>query len=314
MKIQKIKVEGFRGFNKKQEINLDADVVLVYGINGSGKSSLTEALEWLFFDDISRRRLSPCPGEYRSGIYLKNLYYNESSPPFVEATIENDKKQTITVKKELISESEYKKYINGKEVENFSFLPIDITGHNRPMLAQVEISALVNTEQKDRWEQLSRILGQEELTALRTDLINLRSVKKDAEYKKDEEYFRGLYREAETYNLPETLRESFKGLNTSEIEDGIKACAATKLSKKLTGRLEENIKSIIAQILGSELGKRIADLSPIDTRLIQDKIAELKNRFQKILDLSAKVANAKLKKEEIDFFEAGVKIAKPPTC
>lgn len=182
MKIKQIKVRGFRGFNKKQEISLDADVILVYGINGSGKSSFTEAIEWLFFDDISRRRLSPCPGEYSSGVYLTNLYYNESTPPYVEIILEDDEKTIYIIKKELISERECKKYINETEVEDFSSLPVDITGHHRPMLAQVEISALVNTEQKDRWEQLSRILGQEELTILRTDLINLRSIKKDDGY------------------------------------------------------------------------------------------------------------------------------------
>jgi len=314
MKIKKIKVKGFRGFNKEQEISLDADVVLVYGINGSGKSSFTEAIEWLFFDDISRRRLSPCPGEYSSGIYLINLYYTESIPPFVEVTLEDDKKQLYIIRKEFVNEREHKKYVNGIEVKDFSSLPVDITGHHRPMLAQVEISALVNTEQKDRWEQLSRILGQEELTILRTDLINLRSVKKDDEYKKDEEYFRGLYREAETYNLSGTLKQSLKELDISQIRNEIRICIATQLSKKLAGTLEENIKIIIAQISGSELGKRIADLIPIDTILIQNKITELKNRFQSILDLSAKVSNAKLKKEEIDFFKAGIKLTQLPTC
>ncbi len=50
------------------------------------------------------------------------------------------------------------------------------------MLAQTEIVALVNTEQKDRWEQLSYILGQEDLSRLRQHIVELRNAKKDTIY------------------------------------------------------------------------------------------------------------------------------------
>ena len=54
------------------------------------------------------------------------------------------------------------------------------------MLAQTEIKALVDSEQKDRWEQLSSILGQDDLTRLRENLITLRNTKKDENYRKQE--------------------------------------------------------------------------------------------------------------------------------
>jgi len=64
MRPKEITICGFRGFNKKQTISLDNNVVLIYGLNGSGKSSLVEALEWLFWEDISRRERSSCKSEY----------------------------------------------------------------------------------------------------------------------------------------------------------------------------------------------------------------------------------------------------------
>ncbi|MCJ7507979.1 MAG: AAA family ATPase [candidate division Zixibacteria bacterium] len=173
-KLKTIKISGFRGFNSEIEIPLD-EVVLVYGLNGSGKSSFAEAIEWLFFEDISRRRLSPCPGEY-AGSYLKNLYAPPGKKSFVEVGVEKEGAE-FTLRKELESERTGKLFLDGTAVSNFESILPGFKSHHRPLLAQVEISALVNTEQKDRWEQLAKILGQEELTILRKHLIDLRSNK-----------------------------------------------------------------------------------------------------------------------------------------
>jgi DNA repair exonuclease SbcCD ATPase subunit len=116
-KLKTIKISGFRGFNSETEIPLD-EVVLVYGLNGSGKSSFAEAIEWLFFDDISRRRLSPCPGEYTSGLYLKNLYTPPAIKSFVEVVLEKDGKN-YTLRKELESEHISKQFIDGTKVSSF---------------------------------------------------------------------------------------------------------------------------------------------------------------------------------------------------
>jgi DNA repair exonuclease SbcCD ATPase subunit len=49
-----IELEGFRGFAIAQEFDLDGDVVLVRGDNGTGKTSLTDGLLWLFTGRILR--------------------------------------------------------------------------------------------------------------------------------------------------------------------------------------------------------------------------------------------------------------------
>ena len=49
MKLIGLKVAGVRGFNDEQTIDLDAKLVIYYGPNGSGKTSLGEAIEWLFY-------------------------------------------------------------------------------------------------------------------------------------------------------------------------------------------------------------------------------------------------------------------------
>ena len=47
--LQSITIEGFRGFPKKVNFDLDVPVVLALGPNGTGKSSLVCAIEWCLF-------------------------------------------------------------------------------------------------------------------------------------------------------------------------------------------------------------------------------------------------------------------------
>jgi chromosome segregation ATPase len=50
----RLELEAFRGFGAKQIIDLDADTVLVQGDNGTGKTSITDGLLWLFTGEITR--------------------------------------------------------------------------------------------------------------------------------------------------------------------------------------------------------------------------------------------------------------------
>lgn len=45
MKLKELTIAGFRGFKSAQTIPLDADIIVIHGSNGSGKSSIVEALE-----------------------------------------------------------------------------------------------------------------------------------------------------------------------------------------------------------------------------------------------------------------------------
>lgn len=44
-RVKSLTIDGFRGFVTRQELNTDADIILVVGANGHGKSSLLEALQ-----------------------------------------------------------------------------------------------------------------------------------------------------------------------------------------------------------------------------------------------------------------------------
>ncbi len=80
-----IAIENFRGFANLQTLPLDADVVLVSGGNGTGKTSLTDAISWVLtgalpgFADRLR-------GERKGEDYVASRYGN--GPARVELTID----------------------------------------------------------------------------------------------------------------------------------------------------------------------------------------------------------------------------------
>lgn len=53
-RVQSVGIEGFRGFTSRREINLDGSHAFLLGQNGSGKSSIIEAIRWGLFGSMNR--------------------------------------------------------------------------------------------------------------------------------------------------------------------------------------------------------------------------------------------------------------------
>lgn len=61
MRLKSITIEGFRAFSRQVTIDLDADVILLQGANGLGKTSLLDAILWCLSGTISRFRQRGSP-------------------------------------------------------------------------------------------------------------------------------------------------------------------------------------------------------------------------------------------------------------
>ncbi|MFA5143259.1 MAG: AAA family ATPase [Candidatus Omnitrophota bacterium] len=311
MKITKLTIRGFRGFNEQQSIPLDSNVILVYGLNGSGKSSFTEALEWLFFGEISRQRLSRCRSEYQYEEYLKNLFYNDTGNPFVEIEgIINGK--NIKIKKEINPDGE-KLFIDDKESPDLNAINLNLESYFRPMLAQTEIKALVDSEQKDRWEQLSSILGQDELTNLRENLISLRNnKKKDENYKKQELKWQSILSDITELQSLSQLNRAIQDLDSINLLSGI---------KNITGSSTNNLQDILKEVrirqkslLNTEIGKRVTEISYLDAIELSKYLKELSDSFTKLeehLIISTKEGHDH---DYLDFLKNGLAFVKLPEC
>jgi DNA repair exonuclease SbcCD ATPase subunit len=76
-KINSIQVSGIRGIKYPLELNLNKKSILVYGDNGSGKSSITDAFEWFYYDKVGHL-ISEETGTTKGKGALRNLFIDNS--------------------------------------------------------------------------------------------------------------------------------------------------------------------------------------------------------------------------------------------
>jgi DNA repair exonuclease SbcCD ATPase subunit len=77
-----VAIEGFRGFAARQVVDLDADVVLIHGDNGTGKTSITEAIAWGLCGVLPQELVDRAKGSRPIRDLVANAYAR--TPPSVE--------------------------------------------------------------------------------------------------------------------------------------------------------------------------------------------------------------------------------------
>jgi recombinational DNA repair ATPase RecF len=80
--LRQLVVGPFRGFREPETFDLDRPIVLVYGPNGTGKSSFCEALEFTLLGTVDEAAAKRIPGDD----YLKNVHARRFEPPVLTAT------------------------------------------------------------------------------------------------------------------------------------------------------------------------------------------------------------------------------------
>lgn len=175
MRLVELTVRNFRGFGLRSEsIRLDRDLVLFFGPNGFGKTSLAEAIEWLFYGFTKRRR----QGDSYSKAEFAGTYANAHRGKPVQV----DLKVIVSGKEYLLS----RRLIDGDRTEasetlidgaKASFTTIS-AGWNEavyPVVAQHGLQTFIHSKPKDRRDAIGAALGLDELTTLKASLESARS-------------------------------------------------------------------------------------------------------------------------------------------
>lgn len=164
VKIEAMTIAGLRGVKEPMTLRFGGKSAIVYGDNGSGKSSLADALEWYYSDKIER--LS-CQEIGNNGIdALRNVRIDKNERAFMTLAMTDkslDAEKEITYKKEKLSAKfsnaapEFQEYIKASQGENF------IVRHDK-------LTKFVLDTKTDKLKSLSEIIGFSSVTAVRDTL------------------------------------------------------------------------------------------------------------------------------------------------
>lgn len=162
-------MQGFRGFNKEQTIDFHDRITLLHAPNSYGKTSISEALEWLIYGSTSRVRRADSKDEYK-GSY-RNLHLADSLTPFVKLVLVDGDKE-IEFKGELTENDGIKRYVDGCEVDSWP-LPCDLGSSPEPFILQHALKYLLLVRPDERFQGFARLLGLEELDQIQKNVISL---------------------------------------------------------------------------------------------------------------------------------------------
>ena len=166
--LKSIEVEGFRGIGPKLTVELlpEPGLTVIAGRNGSGKSSIAEALELVLTGSTYRWKNRTAPWKQ----HWRNLHHTSGSGITVTVTEEGiDKLTTIRAEWKLgatdVDDRDVWTQVHGQPKQNLAALgwegPLETF---RPMLSYDELGGLLVEGQAPLYDALATVLGVEQLT------------------------------------------------------------------------------------------------------------------------------------------------------
>lgn len=156
IKIKNISIKGIRGAQNSLELPLNGKSILLYGDNGSGKSSISDSIEWFYTDKVSH--LSSSEIDLKDALrnsMLKESDISEINISFTKSNI--DCVKTLSCKRnKLISgfsntADDFNEYISKSGNENF-------------LLRYQFLTDFIDNTKGEKLRYLSDIIGYSEVT------------------------------------------------------------------------------------------------------------------------------------------------------
>ena len=153
MKLDRVTIQGFRGFNSERSFDFHDKLTLVSAANSYGKTSLTEALEFLLYGQTSKVGSASYKDEYKDS-YI-NRHYPSDATAFVEAVLSDGDVHT-TLRVNLSSDGSAQRLLDGVPVTDWPFAAALATTA-RPFVVQHALKELLLSAPVDRFESFARL-------------------------------------------------------------------------------------------------------------------------------------------------------------
>lgn len=150
-KIKNITISGLRGIQGTLELPLDGKSILIYGDNGTGKSSISDSLEWFFNNEV--RHLSGSEIDLKEALINSTIAETENSSvevAFSKATI-NSSKTFANKKNKLVS-------VYSNDTDIFSSFLIQAQKENL-ILRHQSLNEFIDKTKGDKLKSLSDVIG-----------------------------------------------------------------------------------------------------------------------------------------------------------
>ena len=169
MRLKQVTIAGFRGFNAPCTLVFDERLTLLSAANSYGKTSITEALEFLLYGRTSKVDAATSKEEYK-GSYL-NRHYPAGTAAYVEAVCTNPGVSDTTLRVETDGDTVWR-FVDGQAVAAWPFTSATETAAP-PFVVQHALKALLLSGPADRFTGFARILGLQDVDAIQQVFVNL---------------------------------------------------------------------------------------------------------------------------------------------
>ncbi|MCX6579898.1 MAG: hypothetical protein NT166_06900 [Candidatus Aminicenantes bacterium] len=202
-KIKSISIKGLRGIKEQLTLEPNQKSVLLFGENGSGKSSITDVIEWFY-----NNRIDHLSGEEigRGGLEaLKNIFLNDNTDAVADLEFTDEKlnsQKTIYYKAGSLHsefsnpEPIFKEYVDMSRKENL-------------ILRHQDLLKFILFSKKDKLDNLSEIIGFSEVSKVR-DILGKAVNEVKREYKK------GNYDHQVSTQQPKIIESLGRTVNTDD--------------------------------------------------------------------------------------------------
>ncbi len=271
MRIKSIQLSWFRGAADPVSLELDCKSMVVYGVNGSGKSSFVDAVEYV----LNNGRIGHLAHEY-SGKHQEKAVPNTHKPQGRRTELRIKFKDDSEIKTVIAQDGSSTN--SGAEV-----IAMQIWDYRRTVLRQAEVAAFIHHTKGDKYSALLPLLG---LHHMELAAENLRQLAKSVEEQSKLRETKITLKEVETKRKAVFGTESDDQILTKIQVLHATYCADKAATKDALSRCKELKTALDTRITGSSVDQR-------RHVILQDAAAlDLKGHVDAVRIASGKLAGA----------------------